>query len=654
MYSFQMLLYSVSAIFAVAAAVMAVLLIPLAGKLKSWLSISAALVLLAVWCMAQLLNHSGVLLGGLTQLTFIDALPAAMSVLFLVGVIASRANFRKRKEVLEILHEQIHKLQKSSDGTERTADELAARKAVVDSGKEGSAVLPMLKYMELERHRVAQVDREWQAAFDAVTTPIVLYDRVYRVRHANRAYTDRAGMALKDIIGKPYFEIFPKLGRPIIETSQKFEQGVAESELQLETGEVFLSRNFPVYNEANEYHYSVHILEDVTQVKQAQKLARRTRQALKVATACLREMLLANDETQMLQTVCRVAVDSGWYRLAWVGNAEHDENKTVRPMAFHVPKKESVLSPHLTWADTGPGHSPIGIAIRTGKTCVIQDFIHDPKFEFLHSYAVKNNLASVIALPLYSGKRVWGGLVLCSDESFAFSEEEVAVLEVLGASVAFGVAACRIRAEHMETAQAATQRLDGLRNNLENIIGAMGTAIENRQHYAIGNQHRVGEICRAIALEMGLSDEQTYGAHLAGMVHDVGEIEVCDEIFEKYGDLTEDERMQIQSHAQAGYEILSGLNLPWPIAQAVLQHHERMDGSGYPNGLKGDQIILEAKIIAVADTIEAIGYEQHPNHARLGVPAALAEVEINRGILFDEAVVDAALKLFREKGYEVS
>lgn len=661
LYPQELPLHLAGIVLAGTAAFLALRLVPLTGKMKAFLFIAAALVLLMVEVLYQLLVQSGVLAAGMPgHRIFLDALPVAISALLLAGIISVRTFFSERKVALERLKEQISRLRHSSTqpDAELTVEELAARQAVVDSAEEGSALLPMLKQLELKRQRIVQMDRERQAIFDAIPSPVFVYDRAYRVIRANRAYAERTGMPLKDIIGRPYFEIFPKLGHPIIDLPQNVKNGLANSELRLETGEVFLSRNYPVYNEASEYQHTLHILEDVTQAKQAEKSVRRTRQALKTVIACIHEMLLSNDEPQMLQTVCRVAVESGWYCLAWVGNAEHDQNKTVRPLASHGHKKDFPLLPYPTWADTESGHRPIGIAIRTGKTCVVQDFIHDPNFESLHSYAVKNNLASVVALPLYSGTSVWGVLLLCSDESFAFSDEEVAVLEILSASVAFGVTALRIRAEHLASSQESTQRIDGLRNNLEKVIVAMGDAIEKRQPNAIGHQRRVGdrvgEIGMALALEMGLPEQQAYGVRLAGLVHDVGDIQIPEEIFSKTGGLTEDERIQIERHPQAGYDIFSELKLPWPVAQAVLQHHERLDGSGYPNGLKGNQILLEAKIIAVADTIEAIAYQQHPDHPRLGVPAALAEVERNKGTLYDAVVVDAALRLFREKGYEVS
>lgn len=131
------------------------------------------------------------------------------------------------------------------------------------------------------------------------------------------------------------------------------------------------------------------------------------------------------------------------------------------------------------------------------------------------------------------------------------------------------------------------------------------------------------------------------------MLHNVGKIQIPEEILCKTGKLTDDEFMKLKEHPQFGYNILKQVTLPWPVAQTVLQHHERLDGSGYPQGLKGDEILPEAKIIAVADAIDALAFGQRPNHPRLGIPAALLEIEKNKGTLYDEAVVNAAIKIFR-------
>lgn len=511
----------------------------------------------------------------------------------------------------------------------------------------------MQNELERELHQLKQQQREWQSAFDAVTDPIFLYDRSYRILRANSAYAHQAGMELSDIIGKRYFEVFPKLGHPIVDSLQNLEQGIARSEFQLGTGEVFLSKDFPVHNDAGEYLYSLHILEDVTQIKQLDKSVRRTKLALKLSAACIREMLQANDDLQMLQTVCRKAVESGGYRIAWVGYAEQDENKTVRPVVFAGYESGFPSALHPTWADTEHGHGPVGTAIRTGRTHIIQNVLNDPRLAHMHRDAVQHGYASAIGLPLSNGTSVFGALCFCADEPFAFSEEEVIALEEFAAIIAFGITAFRLRIERHKDLQERVQYLGALRDNLEDIIEAVGIAIEARHNpYAVEHQNRVADMAKAIAQEMGFPEERVRGVQLAGILHDVGEIRIPEAILCKPGTLTDDEFMTVRNHPQLGYDILKQITLPWPVAQAVLQHHERLDGSGYPKGLKGDDILLEARIIAVADTIDALAFQQRPSHPRLGIPTALLEIEKNKGTLFDEAVVDAAIKLFRDKEFK--
>jgi response regulator RpfG family c-di-GMP phosphodiesterase len=192
-----------------------------------------------------------------------------------------------------------------------------------------------------------------------------------------------------------------------------------------------------------------------------------------------------------------------------------------------------------------------------------------------------------------------------------------------------------------------------LRRNLLDSIMAIAATVEMRDPYTAGHQQRVADLAMAIGGEMGLSDHEIIGLNLAGIVHDVGKIKVPAEILSKPGRLNNLEFSIIQQHPQVGYDILKEIDFPWPIAQIVLQHHERLDGSGYPQGLAGEGILLGARIISVADVIEAMA-SHRPYRPGLGVDAALSEIESQRGSLFDADVVDAALKLFREKGYQIT
>jgi len=190
----------------------------------------------------------------------------------------------------------------------------------------------------------------------------------------------------------------------------------------------------------------------------------------------------------------------------------------------------------------------------------------------------------------------------------------------------------------------------GLQDSLEDTVRAIATIGEMRDPYTAGHQVRVADLATAIAKQLGLPDEQVHAIHLAGMVHDLGKIKIPAEILSKPGRITDIEFSLIKVHPQAGYDILKGIDFPWPIAQMVLQHHERLDGSGYPQGLKGEAILLEARILSVADVVEAMS-SHRPYRPGLGIEVALEEIAKQRGIYFDPAVVDACLALFREQHY---
>jgi len=203
--------------------------------------------------------------------------------------------------------------------------------------------------------------------------------------------------------------------------------------------------------------------------------------------------------------------------------------------------------------------------------------------------------------------------------------------------------------------KAENQIRDGitrLSKNLEETVISLASAFEMKDPYTAGHQRRVTEIVSAIALEMDMDQDRFQGLRLASLVHDIGKINVPTEILSKPGKLTGPEFQLIRTHSEAGYDILKKINFPWPISRIVLQHHERMDGSGYPNGLSGHEILLEARIIAVADVIEAMATHR-PYRAALGIETALEEIEANQGRLYDKDVADICLRLFRSGKFQL-
>jgi PAS domain S-box-containing protein len=206
--------------------------------------------------------------------------------------------------------------------------------------------------------------------------------------------------------------------------------------------------------------------------------------------------------------------------------------------------------------------------------------------------------------------------------------------------------------ERKQAEEELQRTLESLRKAFGATIKAMSSAVEVRDPYTAGHQIRSADLARTIATEMGLPHEKIEGIRVAGSIHDIGKLSIPAEILSKPTKLTNLEFSLIKEHAQKGYEMLKDVESPWPLAEIVYQHHERMDGSGYPRNLKGDDILMEARILAVADVVESMA-SHRPYRPTLGIDAALEEIEKNRGIFYDNAVADTCLRLFREKRFKL-
>lgn len=203
-----------------------------------------------------------------------------------------------------------------------------------------------------------------------------------------------------------------------------------------------------------------------------------------------------------------------------------------------------------------------------------------------------------------------------------------------------------------EAEEKLRQSLEQLRRAINTTIQVLVSALEARDPYTTGHQSRAADLACNIAEEMELAKEIIEGIYMAGIIHDIGKLSVPAEILSKPTRLSALEYNLIKQHPESGFEMLKNVESPWPLAQIVYQHHERMNGTGYPRKLKGDEILLEARILAVADVVEAMA-SHRPYRPSLGIEVAIEEIEKNRGLLYDAAAVDACIKLFREKGYQL-
>jgi putative nucleotidyltransferase with HDIG domain len=398
------------------------------------------------------------------------------------------------------------------------------------------------------------------------------------------------------------------------------------------------------YDESGEPLRSIGTVQDITAQRLTEIALSRVNRALRTLSAGNEVLVRTSDEETLLRDMCRVIVESGGYRMAWVGYAEDDAAKTVRPVAQFGPAEGYVENLNLTWDEADPrGRGPTGTAIRTHRPVVALDIANEPTFAPWRDAALKRGLGSSIALPLIENGRTLGSLNIYAAEPVAFDEQEISLLQELASDLAYGIFSLRTRQErHNSEAR--------LRENLVETIRAVSRTVEKRDPYTAGHQQRVAELVVAIAQELGLDAGRIEGLRLGALIHDIGKIYVPAEILNRPGMLTEAEFTIIKSHPQVGYDIVKDVHFPWPLAQMILQHHERLDGSGYPNGLKGEAILLEARILAVADVVEAMAAHR-PYRAARGPETALDEIRTNRGLLYDPVVVDACLRLFEEKGY---
>jgi len=438
--------------------------------------------------------------------------------------------------------------------------------------------------------------RQWQAAVDAIPTPIFIHDANHRILRANKAYAQEACLPVHDVIGKPYWQIFPRLSGPLPGCLQtQAEQETFEDSIYLEDGRLFISSGYVAATSDMGYQFSVHVLREVTG-ELNHKLEnmpfsielRNTDKFVSYITGAIPYILFDFDFKSMLPVYVSSAVQ------VLLGYEPKDFTKAPASWIaiVHEDDREFVLK-------------EIDNAINNRRGAEFECRLR-------HKYLNETIWFEVRArCVLDASDHISQFIGIASDitERKKFIEERVN-------------ATLKIRNSHVQS------------------INAIASLVEVRDPYTAGHQRRVAEISAAIARKMGLDEDRIHGIELGAQVHDIGKIHVPAEILNRSGILTAPEFELIKSHPVVGYEILKAVDFPWPIAHMVRQHHERLDGSGYPDGLRGNSIILEARILAVADVIDAIT-SHRPYRPRREHNEAIEEINRKQGILYDPYVVDA-------------
>ncbi|HEY9051576.1 MAG TPA: PAS domain S-box protein [Gammaproteobacteria bacterium] len=398
---------------------------------------------------------------------------------------------------------------------------------------------------------------------------------------------------------------------------------------------------------------AVAFIRDISERKAIENELRRENRARRVISSSNSALVHASDEASLLNNICQLIAREDRYPIVWVILTESELSQRYK-LAAHagIMSEDDFKRLDNTLSGNQQSRSPSAIAIHERERQLISDAQQDTRCEVCRNLAIQYDYHSVLIYPLIHNKNCIGSLTITSLVEGDFSFEEVDLMQELADDLAYGIVSLRSRLARERAEQQQHLMLDKLKTNIQSTVQAMADAVETRDPYTAGHQRHVAQLAAAIAAEMGLSENDIEGIKVAATIHDLGKIYVPAEILSKPGRISKIEFELIKTHSQVGYDILKKIDFPWPVARMVWQHHERIDGSGYPQGLKGDEIELGAKILGVADVTEAIA-SHRPYRPSLGIDYALETVEKDSGILFDAEVVDACLRLFREKGFTI-
>jgi HD-GYP domain-containing protein (c-di-GMP phosphodiesterase class II) len=364
--------------------------------------------------------------------------------------------------------------------------------------------------------------------------------------------------------------------------------------------------------------------------------------ARSVIAAANGALMLARSEHDLFSEICRIVVADETYHLAWAGIADKARPLGFRVLAFGGPAGGYINDVEKAFAGKTT-HGPVQEVMETNTPYVVQDVEQMPESSPFRHLLIEHGHRSFVLLPLRFGEDDVGVLSIYSARTNAFSDDAVGVLKMLAGDIVYGIRGIRTR----EGQDRYRFRFEA---SLEAAVRAIAAAAELRDPYTAGHQRRVGELARAIATKLGIDADLVTGIGVAASIHDIGKLVLPAEILSKPGRLSPTEFELVKDHAQAGYDIVDRIDFPWPAAAMILQHHERLDGSGYPNGLRGEEIGIGGRIIAIADVVEAMS-SHRPYRPGLGLDAALENISDGRGTLFDPDAADACVQLFRDDGF---
>jgi PAS domain S-box-containing protein/putative nucleotidyltransferase with HDIG domain len=390
---------------------------------------------------------------------------------------------------------------------------------------------------------------------------------------------------------------------------------------------------------------------DTTEAEQREHRLATKRWALTAYAGAALALRQKHTPESLLTAICEAITRESHYLLAWVGIAEDGPGKRIRVAAAAGNAQGYLDGLQLSWAeDQSGGRGPTAICIRTRQLQIVKDTESSPNYRPWKDRARAVGIRSSLSVPFVTNASLRGALVVYAAHPNAFEAVPIEVFVHLAEQIGHGLHALdQERLLEAERAHLAKMQVQ-LTEALSAMVAPIVLAMEMRDPYTAGHQSRVAEIAVAIGRELGWPEERVQGLRVAAQVHDIGKISIPAEILTKPGTLNSAEWAMIKTHPETGYTILKDIPFAWEVAEIVRQHHEKLDGSGYPRGLKGDEMLPEAKVLAVADIVEAMS-SYRPYRQGIKLYSVLQEIERQSTRLLDAEAVRACMTLFHDKHF---
>jgi len=532
-----------------------------------------------------------------------------------------------------------------------------------ESLKPGSGPILIVEFRDLtayndkEAHLV-QMEARYRGLLEAAPDGMVVVDQAAEIVLLNARAEKQFGYRRDELLGQKVTNIIPEgfAERLIADGTRTAAEALAQ---QIGTGLELIGLRkdgceFPIEMmlsplESTEGILVTAAIRDITVQKEREHRLKAQNWALSAYAGAALALAPARHSQDLLRTVCEAITRESIYVLAFVGIAEDGPGRPVRVAAEAGSAVSFLRGLNLSWAEDKPeGQGPTGICIRTNMLQNVADSETSDGFALWRERARQFGIRSGVYIPL----RVEGGwrgeLVIYAARPNAFEAPAIEVFQHLAEQIVHAAHALDqgLALDAGQIVLANTQRQ--LTDALSAMVAPMVAAMEMRDPYTAGHESRVADIAVAIGKEMGWPEEQLHGLYVAAQVHDIGKISIPAEILTKPTKLSAGEWALIREHPETGYTILKDIPFPWPIAEIVREHHERLDGSGYPLGLKGDAILPEARVLAVADMVEAMA-SHRPYRPAIEMKNVLEELELEAGTLLDAEAVRVCAALFREK-----